>query len=250
MESPADLTAFDAMLFDLDGVITRTATVHAAAWKALFDEFGQRWAAERGTAWRPFDDDDYLRYVDGRRRLDGIRSFLASRGIDLDDGDPADGPDATTVAGLGRRKDRWFNAALARDGIEVFDDGVALLRRLHDLGQPLAVVSASENASPILERAGLLELFDVRVTGVEAGRLGLAGKPAPDTFLEAARQLDVPPARAVVFEDALAGVQAGRAGGFGLVVGVDRSQIGSELAANGADVVVQDLRVLEPRPAR
>lgn len=248
MDPLPDLTAFDAMLFDLDGVITRTATVHAAAWKALFDEFGTKWANEHGARWRPFDDDDYLRYVDGRRRLDGIRSFLASRGIDLDEGNLDDGPDELTVRGLGRRKDRWFNAALTHNGIEVFDDGVALLRRLRQLGKGIAVVSASENATPILQRAGLLELFDVRVTGLEAGRLGLAGKPAPDTFLAAARQLGVAPAQAVVFEDALAGVQAGRAGGFGLVVGVDRYDMASELTVNGADVVVQDLRVLDPGP--
>lgn len=250
-ETPADvqpdLRDFDAMLFDLDGVITNTASVHAASWKSLFDEFLAEWSRRQGTPYQPFEiAADYVRHVDGRRRLDGVRSFLASRGIELPEGSGNDGPEEWTVAGLGRRKDRWFNAALERDGVEAFDDGVALVRAMHAEGKGIAVVSGSENCIPVLRRAGLLDLFPVWVTGVEAGQLGLPGKPEPDTFLEAARQLGVEASSAVVFEDAVSGVQAGRAGGFGLVVGVDRTGSGDELAANGADVVVEDLTTLCP----
>ena len=251
MRSPVapDLRAYEAMLFDLDGVITRTAAVHAAAWKALFDEFLRSWSGERGEPFRPFDvEADYLQHVDGRRRRDGVVTFLRSRGIELPDGDPSDGPDRRTVAGLGNRKNLHFRRQLDQRGVEVFPDAVALVRSLREVGKRVAVVSASENCVPVLERAGVLELFPVRVTGVDAAALGLAGKPAPDTFLEAARRLDTDPSRSVVFEDALAGVQAGAAGGFGLVVGVDRTGAGSELSANGADVVVSDLTDLLPGP--
>jgi beta-phosphoglucomutase family hydrolase len=239
------LERFDAVLFDLDGVITRTAAVHAAAWKALFDEFLSRWSGERGTDVEPFEiETDYVRYVDGRRRYDGVASFLASRGIELPFGDPDDAPDALTVAGLGNRKNRHFNEALGHDGVETFDDAVAVVHAAHDLGLEVAVVSASENCVPVLEAAGLLHLFPVRVTGVEASELDLPGKPAPDTFLEAARRLGVEPERAIVLEDALSGVEAGRAGGFGLVVGVDRTGAGHALAEHGADLVLTDLRDL------
>jgi alpha,alpha-trehalase len=242
-----DLMAYDAVLFDLDGVLTDTASVHAAAWKALFDELLDELAAEGGERHAPFDiATDYVRLVDGRRRLDGVRAFLASRGIDLPEGSAGDGPGDRTVVGLGRRKDRWFNQALERHGVEVFPDGVGLVRALRRAGQPLAVVTASENGVAVLGRAGLLEEFPVRVTGVEAAALGLAGKPEPDTFWEAARRLGVPPERAVVVEDAVAGVRAGRAGGFGLVVGVDRGGAGDALAAAGAHVVVSDLLTLAP----
>ena len=244
-----DLRGFDAVLFDLDGVITRTASVHASAWKALFDELLRAWSTEHGTAFTPFEvATDYVRHVDGRRRLDGVRAFLASRGIDLPAGAPDDDPDAPTQAGLANRKNRSFNEALARDGVEAFDDAVALARALHARGTGVAVVSASESCVPILRAAGLLELFPVRVTGVEAAELGLAGKPAPDTFLEAARQLGVEPPWAVVVEDAMSGVEAGRAGGFGLVVGVDRTGGGTAaaLAASGADLVLADLTDLLP----
>jgi beta-phosphoglucomutase family hydrolase len=242
-----DLSAFDAVLFDLDGVITRTAAVHATAWKALFDEFLTGWARENEQPFQAFDiDADYRRYVDGRRREDGIRTFLASRGIELADGGPDDPEDAGTVAGLGRRKDRWFNESLERYGVEPFPDGVELARRLSDRGTALAVVSASENCEHVLRRAGLLDLFPVRVTGVDAKELKLAGKPAPDTFLEGARRLGAAPDRAVVLEDAISGVQAGRAGGFGLVVGVDRVGEADALHEAGADLVVSDLTELVP----
>lgn len=236
------LAEYDALLFDLDGVITRTAAVHADAWKALFDEFLRQWADEHDEPYRPFEIAvDYIRYVDGKRRYDGVASFLESRGIKLPRGEPTDGPDERTVCGLGNRKDRYFLRALEEHGVEVFDDAVVLLDAARHAGKRVAVVSASENSDAILTRVGLLDNFDVRVTGREAAGWRLPGKPAPDTFLKAAELLDVPPARAVVLEDAISGVQAGRAGGFGLVVGVDRGEAGEALAANGADIVVSDL---------
>lgn len=238
---------FDALLFDLDGVITRTAALHAEAWKALFDEFLERRAEPRGEPFRPFDRADYLAYVDGKRRYDGVASFLESRGIALPRGEPTDGPDQPTVCGLGNRKDSYFLRLLEERGVEVFDDAVVLLDAAAQAGTPVAVVSASENCDAILARVGLLERFGARVTGREAAAWGLRGKPAPDTFLKAAELLKVAPARAVVLEDAISGVLAGKAGGFGLVVGVDRGQAGEALVANGADVVVRDLGQLAHR---
>jgi trehalose 6-phosphate phosphatase len=240
-----DATRFPALLFDLDGVITRTATVHATAWKQLFDEFLARWSAEHGEPFRPFEiATDYVRHVDGRRRYDGVDTFLRSRGIELEWGDPSDPPDKLTVCGLGNAKNRYFAQALEEHGVEVFDDTVALIRAGRDAGAGIAVVSASENCRAILQRAGLLELFDAAVTGVEAAELSLRGKPAPDTFLKAAELLSVAPGDAAVFEDAIAGVQAGRAGHFGLVVGVDRGGARDGLAAAGADIVCSDLTKL------
>ncbi len=239
------LTGYDALLFDLDGVITKTARVHAQAWKQLFDEFLRGWSAAHDEPFAEFViAEDYVRYVDGKRRYDGVASFLESRGIALPRGEPTDGPDEATVCGLGNRKDRYFLTALEEHGVEVFDDAVALIDAARAAGRRLAVVSASENCDPILRRAGLLDRFDARVTGREAAAWNLPGKPAPDTFLKAAELLGVPAARAVVLEDAISGVQAGQAGGFGLVVGVDRGEAGAALAANGADLVVQDLTTL------
>jgi beta-phosphoglucomutase family hydrolase len=249
-QQAVDLSRYDALLLDLDGVITQTATVHAAAWKDLFDDFLGRWGREHGEPFEPFDiSTDYINYVDGRRRYDGVDTFLRSRGIELPYGDATDAPDAQTVCGLGNRKNRYFVEHLAEQGVEVFDDTVELIRAARSRGGKIAVVSASENCEAILRRAGLLELFDARVTGIEAAALHLAGKPAPDTFLKAAELLDTAPARAAVFEDAISGVQAGRAGGFGLVVGVDRRGEGNMLAENGADVVTDDLRQFLPPPA-
>jgi alpha,alpha-trehalase len=254
---PAETTLnrFEALLFDLDGVITKTAAVHSQAWKGLFDEFLRRWSHEHDEPFRPFEiAEDYVRYIDGRRRYDGVASFLDSRGIELPVGEPSDGPDEPTVCGLGNRKDRYFLAAVEAQGIAVFDDAVALLDAARAAGKKVAVVSASENCDPILRQVGLIDRFDVRVTGREAAAWDLRGKPAPDTFLKAAELLGVPPARAVVLEDAIAGVQAGKAGGFGLVVGVDRSDASAAratsaaLAANGADIVLRDLTVLAPPP--
>lgn len=230
---------FEAVIFDLDGVITDTARLHAAAWKRLFDAFLER---RQGPAFRPFDiDTDYLAHVDGKPRVDGVRDFLAARGIALADGAADDPPGTETIAGLGNAKNRLFLDLLHLHGVQVYDSSVELLRNLRAEGFATAVVTASKNCQMILEAAGLAELFDARVDGREAERLGLAGKPAPDSFLEAAARLGVEPARAVVIEDALAGVAAGRHGGFGLVIGVGRHGPGDALGRAGADAVVTDL---------
>lgn len=243
----ADLAPYRTLLFDLDGVITRTATLHASAWKDLFDDFLSTRARERGEPFVPFDPSgDYLLYVDGRRRYDGVDTFLRSRGIELPHGDPTDPPGDATVCALGNRKNGYFNDRLEKFGVEVFDDAVDLITAARRAGRAVAVVSASENCAPILTRAGLIDLFDARITGVEAAALKLPGKPAPDTYLKAAQLLHTPPAEAVVFEDAISGVQAGRAGGFGLVVGVDRRGEADLLRTHGAHVVSGDLREFEP----
>jgi alpha,alpha-trehalase len=239
----ADLSRYGALLFDLDGVITRTATLHAAAWKDLFDDFLAARAGERGEPFVPFEvATDYVAYVDGRRRYDGVDTFLRSRGIELPYGDPTDPPGTGTVCALGNRKNGYFTERLARRGVEVFEDTIELIHTARGHGTKVAVVSASENCTAILDRAGLLDLFDTRVTGTEAAAWHLPGKPAPDTYLKAAELLDTPAAGAVVFEDAISGVQAGRAGGFGLVVGVDRRGEAEALLTHGADVVSGDLR--------
>ncbi len=240
------LSAFDAAMFDLDGVVTRTATLHAATWRQLFDDFLRRRAEAGGEAFRPFDmEGDYRRDVDGKPRHDGIRSFLASRGITLPEGRPDDGPDRETVFGLGARKNGLFREALARSGVEVFEGSVAFIRRLRDEGLKTAAVSSSKNAAAVLDAAGLADLFDIRVDGLESERLGLRGKPAPDTFVHAARVLGVDAARALGVEDALAGVEAIRAAGYGLVVGIDRSGQAAALREHGAGLVVQDLAQLQ-----
>ncbi len=237
-----DTWRYRAALFDLDGVVTKTAVVHAAAWKTLFDGFLELHAGRTGQKFVPFTvDGDYLDYVDGKPRYDGVESFLAARGITLPYGDPADPPERETVCGLGNRKDEMFVAQLERDGVEVYPASVSMIRQLLDAGTATAIVSASNNCRLVLETAGIADLFQTRVDGLEATRLSLQGKPAPDTFLEAARRLAVEPAQAVVFEDALAGVEAGRRGAFGWVVGVDRTGNRNALAAHGADVVVADL---------
>lgn len=251
MADGTDLFGYRALLFDLDGVITRTATLHAAAWKDLFDAYLAGRAGTSGEPFVPFDTaTDYLMYVDGRRRYDGVETFLRSRGIDLPYGDPADPPEAQTVCGLGNRKNGYFNHRLAEQGVELFDDTIDLIHAARAAGTGVAVVSASENCVPILTRAGLLDLFDARVTGTEAAAWHLPGKPAPDTYLKGAELLDTPPGDAVVFEDAVSGVQAGRAGGFGLVVGVDRRGEADLLRSHGADVVSADLREFLPGLAR
>jgi alpha,alpha-trehalase len=233
---------YDAVLFDLDGVLTDTARVHAACWKRMFDAFLERSAERSGEPFRPFDPDgDYRHYVDGKPRYEGVRDFLASRGIELPEGDPADPPGRETLCGLGNRKNELIGEALASEGVEVYQGSVELVRRLRARGLRTAVVSSSKNCAAILAAAGIAELFELRLDGEVAARQDLAGKPAPDTFLRAARLLGVEPARAVVVEDAISGVQAGRAGGFGLVVGVDRHGDAGALRANGADVVVGDL---------
>jgi beta-phosphoglucomutase family hydrolase len=238
----ADVTAekFDAVLFDLDGVITATARIHAAAWEQAFDEFLKRRAG--GKHFKPFDrQSDYEDYVDGESRYDGAQSFLASRHIDVPRGDTDDPPGTETVCGIANRKNTLFEEALEKDRVEVFEGTVAWIRRLREAGIRTAVVSSSTHCQAILHNAGIDGLFDVRVDGAVAQRLELKGKPAPDTYLGAARMLDVEASRAVVVEDALAGVEAGRRGRFGLVIGVDRKNDAAALREHGADIVVRDL---------
>ena len=231
-----------ACLFDLDGVLTDTASVHAAAWKQMFDEYLRARAQRTGEPFRPFDvKADYGPYVDGRPRLDGTRGFLSSRGITLPDGDASDGPDVETINGLATKKNALVNEKIHTVGVDVYPGSVRYLHAVRDAGLTTAVVSSSANAELVLQVAGLADLIDHRVDGVVAKRRNLPGKPAPDTFLAAAADLGVPKENAVVFEDALAGVASGRAGGFGFVVGVDRLGHADALREHGADIVVADL---------
>jgi beta-phosphoglucomutase family hydrolase len=231
-----------ACLFDLDGVLTDTASVHAAAWKQMFDEYLRARAARTGEPFEPFDvKKDYGPYVDGKPRLDGTRGFLSSRGITLPDGEATDGPDAETVNGLARKKNDLVNEKIRTVGVDVYPGSVRYLHAVREAGLTTAVVSSSANAELVLQVAGLTDLIDHRVDGVVAKQRKLPGKPAPDTFLAAAADLNVPKEHAVVFEDALAGVESGRAGGFGFVVGVDRLGQADALREHGADVVVSDL---------
>jgi beta-phosphoglucomutase family hydrolase len=236
-----------ACLFDLDGVLTRTAAVHAAAWKEMFDGYLRERARETGGPFVPFDPvKDYGRYVDGKKREDGTRSFLESRGIALPEGAPDDPPENATVRGLGNRKNALVLKFIEEKGVETFDGSIDFVRAARKAGLKTAVVSSSANTVQVLRSVGIADLFDARVDGVVAAQRNLPGKPAPDMFLAGAKELDVPADRAVVFEDALAGVQAGRAGGFAYVVGVNRvdGEHAKELAAHGADVVVNDLSEL------
>ena len=233
---------FDAALFDLDGVLTPTAEVHMRAWQDLFTDF----LTLRGIVDQPYVESDYFDYIDGKPRYDGVRSFLASRGITLPDGEVSDSPRTETVCGLGNRKNEFFSAVLSDEGVLPFPGSVALLDFLAARGTKVAVVSSSRNAPPVLEAAGIAERFAVVVDGNVSAREHLPGKPAPDTFAYAAVQLGVPRERAVVFEDALSGVEAGRNGRFGLVVGVDRGAGADRLRESGADVVVADLAELVP----
>ncbi|MEU5465660.1 HAD family hydrolase [Streptomyces althioticus] len=231
----------EACLFDLDGVVTRTAVVHAAAWKEMFDAF----LRERdGEGFAPFTAADYDAYVDGRPRADGVRTFLASRGIELPEGGPDDPPAAATVHGLGNRKNELLLARIRTDGVEPYDSTLAYLHAVRARGLRTAIVSSSANCRDVLRSIDAEDLFDVRIDGEVAAERGLPGKPSPDTFLAAARELRVEPARAAVFEDALAGMDAGRAGKFGYVVGVDRVGQADALYAHGADTVVTDLSEL------
>lgn len=231
-----------ACLFDLDGVVTKTAVVHAAAWKEAFDEFLRDYEGERG---RPFDADaEYDEYVDGRPRADGVRTFLDSRGIALPEGAPDDPPDARTVHGLGNRKNDLLLAKIRTFGVEAYEGTLRYLEAVRAHGLRTAIVSSSANCRDVLRSVGAEHLFDVRIDGIVASERKLPGKPHPDTFLAAARDLGVEPSAAAVFEDALAGMDAGRAGGFGYVVGVDRVGQADALYAHGADVVVEDLAEL------
>lgn len=236
---------FDAVLFDLDGVLTDTARIHAGCWKAMFDAFLRERAQTAGEDLRPFEiGTDYRLHVDGKPRFDGVRDFLVSRGIALPEGAPDDAAGEESVCGLGNRKNEMVNVAIAEQGVEAYPGSVALVRRLRDEGIKTAVVSSSTNCETVLVAAKIADLFETRVDGEVATRLGLPGKPAPDTYLEAARRLGVEPERAVVVEDAIVGVQSGRAGRFGLVVGVARKDDADALRESGADVVVNDLAEL------
>ena len=237
--------SISACLFDMDGVLTETAKVHAAAWKQMFDAYLLDRSKQAGEPFRPFEiGSDYAELVDGKLRLDGVRGFLASRGIQIPEGSAEDPPTALTVHGLGRRKNDLVQKLIRQNGVEVYEGSVRFLEVVRDAGLRRAVVSASKNCQEVLEAAGIDNLFEVRIDGIVADEAHLRGKPAPDLFLAAAAALGVEPARCAVFEDAIAGVEAGRAGGFGLVVGVDRVGQAEALRDHGADQVVADLSEL------
>lgn len=244
---PFDWNRFDAVLFDLDGVLTPTATVHAAAWKETFDRFLDQWAVDGNHRQAAFDiDSDYRAHVDGRPRFDGVAAFLAARAIELPRGRPDEPPGFDTISQIGNLKNELVNEILATRGVDAYPGSVALLEALQSMGMAMAVVSASANAAAVLEAAGISRYFVHRVDGVVAAELGLRGKPEPDPFLEGARRLGVTPEEAVVIEDAVSGVQAGVAGHFGAVIGVDRHSDPEALTAAGATVVVSDLSELLP----
>jgi len=237
-----DWSAFDAVLFDLDGVLTATAQVHERCWKRVFDEYLSSSVASHENRSRPFElPQDYRQYVDGKPRYDGVRSFLSSRGVWLPDGTPADPPTAGTICGLGNKKSLLFTEVIQSEGVAVYPDAVALARHLRERNIKLGVVSSSRHCESILTTVGLQDCFSLRVDGVVAEKVGLAGKPSPETFVYAARESGVEPASSVVVEDALVGVRAAKQGGFGLVVGIDRTEGQIDLAKSGADVVVTDL---------
>ena len=245
-----DPECFDAVILDLDGVITQTARVHSRAWKKMFDNYLAELRDRGGDEerLRPFDENqDYREYVDGKPRYDGVQSFLQSRGIELGWGDPGDPPDRETICGLGNRKNKFFSSTVEQEGVDVYWDSVACLREWRGNGLKTAIVSSSRNCAKILDVAGLAGLFDVRVDGLVSAEIGLTGKPAPDIFLEAARRLGVTPDRAAAFEDAISGVEACRAGRFALVVGVDRKGDPDSLLQHGADIVVSGLGELKSR---
>jgi beta-phosphoglucomutase family hydrolase len=238
-----------ALLFDLDGVLTQTAKVHAEAWKQTFDEFLRARAEKTGEPFKEFDKhDDYDKYVDGLPRYDGVRNFLKSRGIELPEGTPDDPPDAQTVCGVGNRKNELVLKLIKDRGVEAYEGSVRYVKAARDAGLRRAVVSSSANCKDVLVAAGIEDLFEARIDGNVAEEQHLKGKPAPDTFLAGARALGVAPSQATVFEDALAGVEAGRAGHFGFVVGVDRVGQADALREHGGDVVVSDLAELLDKP--
>jgi beta-phosphoglucomutase family hydrolase len=251
-----DPSAYAAWLFDMDGVLTQTALVHAAAWKQAFDQFLAEESKRTGTTYAPFDAEaDYEKYVDGEPRADGVRKFLAARGITLPEGSDNDPPDARTVEGVGNRKNELVLKVIHDQGVKVYDGAVTLVKYLRAHGVKVGVVSASENTVAALTAAGIVDLFDARVDGHTVKDMNLAGKPAPDSYLEGAKLLHAPPGESVVVEDALAGVEAGQAGHFGLVVGVDNHDEGAsheyadQLRAHGATVVVHSLAELVPASA-
>jgi beta-phosphoglucomutase family hydrolase len=240
--NPVTREKYDAVLFDLDGVLTATAKVHAACWKEMFDVFLERYGKKTGRKLSPFDiAADYRLYVDGKPRLNGVRDFLKSRNIELSEGNPDDGLDEMTVFGLGNYKNELVDRSIKTGGVEVYGDSIAWARIIKNRGFRLAVVTSSRNCNAVLNAAGIGDLFEIRVDGNVIHERRLRGKPAPDSFLFAAKQVGTDPARAVVIEDAISGVQAGRAGQFGLVIGVAREGNFDELTTSGADITVKDL---------
>ena len=239
---------YEAAILDMDGVITRTARAHAAAWKKMFDDYlAERSEGER-KEYLPFDDrEDYYRYVDGKPRYDGVKSFLESRGIHIPVGKSSDPPDVETVCGLGNRKNGYFLKHIQEKGVEVYESTTDFVERMKSSDKRVAVISSSRNARAVLEAAGVIELFPVIVDGMDMWELNINGKPAPDIFLEAAGRLNVVPDTAMVIEDAQSGVEAGKAGGFGLVIGIDRSGSNKGLRSSGADIVVSDLSEIKIR---
>lgn len=235
--------SFEAVIFDLDGVITKTALTHAAAWKEMFDEYLKTRESRFGEPFREFTHaDDYLPYVDGKPRYKGVESFLESRGIKIPFGNPSDPPGWETCCGLGNRKNDVFNSVLTRDGVQVYPSTLSLIHELRKAGVRLGVASSSKNCRQVLEIAGLIELFGARVDGEVSAGLGLKGKPEPDIFTTACDILGVPYSKAIVVEDAVSGVQAGAKGNFGLTLGIAREGNAIELLQNGADYVVGDLQ--------
>lgn len=232
---------FDAAIFDMDGVITDTAAVHAAAWKSMFDAFLARHGERTGKPQQAFTQDDYRAFVDGKPRYDGVSAFLASRAITLPTGEPSDGPERETVCGLGNHKDRLFNQVLDADGVSVFHSTLSFMEALRGSGIKLGVATSSKNGARVLGKAGLAGLFDVRIDGAVSAELGLWGKPAPDIFALACERLGVSRHRTVVIEDAVSGVTAGARGRFGLTLGLARDTDEEELRRSGADLVVRDL---------
>lgn len=233
--------AFDAVVFDLDGVITKTAATHSAAWKKMFDEYLSGREQEFNEPFRAFTQADYMAYVDGKPRYEGVASFLKSRGIEIPRGTPDDSSRIETICGLGNRKNELFNRLLKEEGAEVFLSSKMLLLELKEAGVKLGVASSSKNCKAVLESVGLLYLFDARVDGLVSAELKLKGKPEPDIFVKACEVLGANPSDSIVIEDAVSGVQAGSKGGFGLVVGIARENNAAELKENGADIVVSDL---------
>lgn len=247
MREPAMPRAFDAVVFDMDGVLTRTAAVHAAAWKRMFDEFLDLRAAQDGNACRAYEHPaDYLAHIDGRPRNEGVETFLRSRGISLPPGSPDDAPGFGTVWALGNRKNNLFNEIVRSQGVAVYESTLTLIHALRAEGVRVGLATSSRNAALVLGKSGTAGLFEVVVDGLVSARLGLRGKPAPDIFLSASSQLGVPAGRAIVVEDAVSGVQAGARGGFALTVGVAREDNARELHENGADIVVADLAGITP----
>lgn len=233
---------FDAAIFDMDGVVTRTAAVHSLAWKKMFDEYLRQREAAHGEAFREFTHaGDYLAYVDGRPRYKGVETFLQSRGIELPFGNPADAPKTETICGLGNRKNEFFNRVVEEDGVGLYESTLKLIADLLANGIRVGLATSSKNGDFVLSKAGIIHLFETRVDGIVSAKLGLKGKPEPDIFTTACSNLGATPARAIVFEDAVSGVQAGAKGKFALVIGIARENNAHELKTQGADVVVEDL---------